>query len=584
MSVFKYVNNTGTDAIGSVNTVKAWDFLQSATRLPDLEPFVNKTLDLYLNGVEQNSFVEVSKDSSGNSTGLTGTKVGIKYPFAKPIRTIAVIGDSISNLNSMFGLNFSGITIPGVCVSDVPRGNIYCPTGSATLTYTAANKTLTFTAPGDTPGVPIPIKDGIFEIPSGNPSYTLNITVTSRSLGTVDKTDTLTSGTRYWRRNTGGWMYVADALTYNRFIWLPHFGIGGNRSTDIANRYDQILNSGADLIIDQCGTNDFSAMTPAQSVAARAANWDKALAMGIPVIVMLISPRFGLSISGAATNDSPLYTAALQGKIQTANNGYISEAKKRIGVYVADNWSKAVKFADANGRLKDGYAGADGLHPSGGLTYEYGAPPARILNNLVPDDRIGTNPGLSSYYDSTNNPTGNLLRPGEGTFIGTGGTPGTGVTAGTGLATGWNAQVTLGTMTVVANKVAATDGGADWQEFVCSAGSANGVQVYLTCGTLTIANIQAGDKLSASFEYQRTGTGLIGVNADILFTGGNLPVWEAQQMTNVYQGIREDGIISFENLTITPGLTAAQPRLYLQSAISGAFTIRIRNFNISKIV
>lgn len=533
--------------------------------------------------------VQFQTDIAGATKGLAGTQVGgKKFPFDRPIRNIGFIGDSITQLCDIFGMQFTKTTtIAGVCVSDVPIGNVNTPTGAGTLYYNATNKTLAWQAPTDTVGTPVVVTDGIYNLPSGNPTITLKVTVTARSLPNTDATATYTSSTAIWIRRDGGFPYIVDSMTGGRFNFMT-FGIGGNRSTDMPARYDQVINAGVDVIVDESGTNDLVAanMTPAACAAARAANWDKALAKGIPVIVVLIPPRWGLTKAGAATSDSAAYSAAFQASIVAANNLIIKEAKARRGVYVADCYSKATLATDTKGSVKNGFT-TDGLHPAGGLGYEMAEPVARILNVLVPDDRVGMNVGAGAYYDATNNVTGNLLNTGTGTFVGTTGTAGTGVTAGTGIATNWTAQRSVGSALVAtANKVAATDGGADWQEFVVSgAADANYEQLFFYPTAPSASRFSPGDALQMQVEWELVGAGCSGIIMDCLLTGGTPASIEAGQMANVVQGIRHNGVLRTEPVVMGPtSITAVQPRLFVRSQAGATFTIRFRNMSLNKVV
>lgn len=528
------------------------------------------------------------KTSSAGFTGLSSSVNGKFTPFNRPVRLIGVIGDSVTNLCEAFGMQFGSpaASIPGVCVSDVPYASLATASGTGVLTYNASAKTLTWQAPTDQTGLPVKIEDGVFTLYSANTAFTLKVTVTGRLLTNTNSSASIVSGTRMWKRDAGSYIHVADSLTRGRFTFLPNFGIGGNRSTDLSLRYNQVLDAGSDLVIDQSGTNDIVAagMTVAASVAARAANWDKALARGIPVIVMLISPRWGLTASGVATGDTARYTAALQAKIVAANAAYIEAAKSRRGVYIADCYAKSVIVTDAKGTLKNGYA-ADGLHPSPSLAFEMGVPIARILNTLYPDDFVTVNVGAGALYDAVNNPNGNLMNTNQGAFAGTGGVPQTGVTVGTGLALGWTATRSIGTgMTITANKVVATDNGPEWQEFVIAGAVADGEQLYLTSGSISGSKFASGDPLDCQFEYEIVGAGCSGVIGDILFAGGNIGVWESTYLSNVLQGIRQNGVLKWERVTLPSTVTSAQPRLYIRSLAGASFTIRIRNMDFRKVL
>lgn len=564
-----------------------------------------KTADLPSNQIPKNSADKValrfpnevplaSLDSSGNVTGIPLSKAsGFYSPMHHPIRTIACIGDSITQLNDQFGTYYGILTNinSGSNVGPVAslRGGIDSPQGNGTISYRASDKSMRWQGPGDsTPGPWVQVSDGIFTLTTPNPLGNIEVRIVARILPATDMSDTITaSTTRTWRRMPGSWMYAADTLTRGRFNWLHNFGISGSGAADIANHYNDVLNSGADIIIDAVGTNDIVALTlaPSVAVAQRVANWDKALAKGIPVIAVLIAPRGG---TGTVSNDTSI-TATLAANIVAANKGYIAEAKKRPGVYIVDNFTKTVDPTVTITKIKNYYTG-DGVHPNGGLAYEQAEPIARILNMLSPDDNVNQNVGAGCYFNSTNK-GGNLLPAGQGWFSGTGGTAGTGVTAGTGLAAGFTAQRLTGSAVVAtANKVAATDGGPDWQGFdISGATNVYGVGVAderIMCysGFPTIGNFAVGDVVTGSVEYEIVGSGCTGVGLAVLLTVTPGITWENLSMTTVTQGIRANGVVTLEPFVWQTGITALLPRIYMDSKAGATFTVKLRNLDLHKIV
>ena len=118
--------------------------------------------------------------------------------------------------------------------------------------------------------------------------------------------------------------------------------------------------------------NDVATVTGATIASTRAANWDKALARGIPVIAVLIPPRY----SGA---DAGGYTAAKQGALTGANLEIVRLARARKGVYILDAFSI---LSTAAGISKTGYT-IDGIHQSGGMGYYLGTPQWERQNSTI---------------------------------------------------------------------------------------------------------------------------------------------------------------------------------------------------------
>lgn len=526
--------------------------------------------------------IQFSKDSNNNAISLK-TPTGGNFPLIGTAKKIAVIGDSVVELTEFLGLSFGQPTnIMQNNVISVPRGSLTCPDGTGTLKWTAANKTLEWAAPGETFGTPIVVKDGIYKIPSSIPDHYLRISVTQNYLSATDKTDNLTSNAaqRYWRYPTASFQAVADTFTQGRFTWLDNYGIGSNTSANVLNRKEQPIEDGADIIILRVGGNDVvgagSTMTVAQCVSNVAALMDYYVGQGKPVLVVLMTSRD----SGAA------YTVAKRQALLSANAGYINEARKRRGVYVVDMYTPSV---DANtGYSKVGYL-SDGIHWSSPNGYEAGILIARILNTLCPDDRIQQNIGLGSYYDAVNYPQGNLLPSNQGAFAGVGGTlVGAGVTAGTGLGAGLNlSKGGPAGMTIVANKVASTDAGPDWQELVIAGADTDGNYAKLFFGNPVLPN--PGDLVSIKFDFEVSGPGCQGLFLDCNFVTTGLPIiWDSNHMSSITQGVRPGvgtgiGTLSLKPMIWPSGVTSCTPRIFVQSKAGASFSVKLRNADFRKL-
>lgn len=579
---------------------------------------------------------------------------------SRRIKNIASIGDSIITYQGSFGYAFTGLTITGV---ELRGGSINTPSGTASLTWNVTNSTLTYTAPGDTTGTPVVVTDGMFELTSGTTSYTLRVGVFTRLLPSITKTDTLTTGIRYWRRSSGSFQYIIDALTNRRFNFMRDFGIGGNTTADMVKRYAQIVNANPDLILENGGTNDtVAASATPQSIAQnRSANWELAKAAGIPVLALLISPRSGaLTAKGAAGTDSASVTT-FGPRIVQANNliTAAAQAPGNSSIMIMDNVTNLTDTV--TGKVLD-YATEDGLHLGGNGALEYAYPVVAALNVMSPDTKSTCNISNVSYYNATTNPTGNLLGVGQGSFQGTGGTvsgrssltpawaattaivkdghvivggnlyralnAGTtgstapshtmgsvvdgsvtwmfmssgvtsgfgagwtlqaGITAGTGLGAGLNASKGgPAGMAAIANKVPATDGGPDWQEFVISGADTDGNFIKVFFGNPTLPN--PGDLVTMKFDFEVNGTGCYGLFMDCIFTttGFNI-IWDANQMSSITQGIRPGvgsgtGTISMKPIVWPSGVTSITPRIFIQSKAGASFSVKLRNADLRKVI
>lgn len=342
------------------------------------------------------------------------------------IQKIISIGDSIIEYQGTFGMTFApAVNVTGV---EIRYGTVNTPAGSMTLAYNKVANTLTYTAPGDTAGAPVIARDGLLMLPSGNPAYLLRVGVYSRLLPATDQADVKASNGVSWRRGRGAFQYVIDAFTNRRFTFMEDLGITGNYTSDMIKRYDQALDAGASLIIDEGGTNDeVAGSLPAAGVIAnRKSMWTSAMTRGIPVIGLTIAPRFGVwGANGVAGNDPGVVTTQGPTIVQT-NNALIAAgfSPSLSGIYVANNFRNAVD--PITGKVRDYYS-TDGVHCAGSLAIAHALPCVQILDTISPDVRpaSGFNIGVGSYYNATTNPSGNLLTAPQGSFGGSGGTLGT---------------------------------------------------------------------------------------------------------------------------------------------------------------
>lgn len=596
------------------------------------------------------------------NVGLAGLINKRDLVKSKRIATMISAGDSIVEYQGTFGQTFAPtVNVTGV---EIRYASLKCAAGNMTLAWNVAASTLTFTAPGDTAGTPVVVSDGLYLLPSGDPTIKLRVGVYSRLLPATNQSDTLASAGLNWRRGRGSWQYVIDAFTNRRFQMLEDLGIAGNYSSDLVKRYAQVIgpvNSSIkpaeigiipDIIIDETGTNDIVAgsQTAASVIANRTACWDVALAAGKRVIGLLVSPRFGSTgANGVAGNDPG--TLATQGPIIVrANIGLAAAAKSvnRNGILLADNFSKLVD--PATGRVRN-YSSVDGVHNAGDGAIEYAMPIITMLDVLSPDVQSHVVTGTGSYYNASTNPGGNLLSAGQGDLAGTGGTLGTGaaltpawatatsytaltghvinggnlyqamnsgtsgatapthisgiVSDGTvnwlfladgvtsGFAAGYTVQRSVGSaLQILCHKVAAKDGGPDWQEFI-SFGATRDVttttpeEYRVYPGFPTIGNFTVGDTIDTSvvpvYPYGREAS-TYGIYMDQIYTGQTI-THDNQALWSCYRGIRytKPFTLALEPIEWLSSITAVLPRVIVQAKNGAVSYVRLRQFDMHKV-
>ena len=491
-------------------------------------------------------------------------------------RTVAIGGDSMTSLNDIRGRPFSPVNVTGVVLD---FAEINTATGNGTLAWDASARTLTWTSPGDTAGAPVVVSDGLYTLQSGSAGLSISARVTSRLLPSTNQTDVMAAGTAVWQKPTGSWSGILDALTFGRFTFLP-FGIGGNTVADLTARFDQILDADPDVYIDFIGTNSVaSAVSSGADIAAqRAANWDRAIARGIQVIVLLMTPRYAAS----STDNTNNYSAAKQNALTGANLATIRAARARRGVTVVDPFTPCV--VQSTGLAKATYF-KDGLHADGGAAYEIAKALATVLNAINPEV-IRPMTGAGMYYEATYRPDGNLMTSDQGGFAGTGGTAGTGVTAGAGLAAGWQAARTSGAAVLAtANKIATTDEGPDWQEFDISTAAVDSETIRFFASAVAAGNWAVGDTLEFGLEFYVIGTGCMGVYGSLFNTGGPLSDSRAHQIRNIPQGLRdgERGLVRLSQVMPT-GATSVNATFYIDSKAGAAFKVRVRSAYVRRVI
>ena len=587
--------------LGGTNSVKSWAVGSGA--LPQIGPFsgaqmfqltctagsIDATVGDAVLGAPQFS------PNGANLVNPAGQKILLVGKYNK----VLYLGNSITALACSKGLGFNGqVNITGV----LPRGaSLNWPTGGpSTMRFVKATGMLSIQAFGDTEGPGVDIsKGGCFTLTSGNPLYVFPVDVKYFYLPATSQNDTLTpAASAQWTRAQGGWPYVVEALTYKRFTTLPLLGISGDQLQFMLNsggRLDQAIAiaaaDGSTVLNLEILTNDLQLSpqrTDDQMVADATTAWDRCALAGVPVIHHLIAPRWGRDLDGTNGADVAKYTAALEATRISTNRKLVAAAKTRPYVFIVDTNAKSIDATQATGRVKDGWTLAgDGLHPGAAMSiYGYATEIVRILNILSPGNNYTPNIGAASYYNASTNPGGNKLAPNVGAFAGTGGINNAGVTIGTGLAALMTAGHAgpAGAMTAVANKVAADDHGADWQEFVISGATVLNEQLGLYFPTVGNTKFVAGSEtVGFGLEVRIIGTGCYGVFAKCTVTGATYAI-QANQFQNVAGGLDNISFyLAAEDYPIPAGVTAFDWQIYTQSLIGGSFKVQFRSASFAQV-
>lgn len=567
----------------------------------------------------------------------------VPVPFRNPATILAAdFGASFNELCDQFGLDFA--TPTNITGATPCRASMQTATGNAVLEYRMADKSMRVTLPGETVGPWTPIADGIFQIPSGSTGNFMRVSITSRLLPNSDQSDTLASGTRYWRRPAGSWKHQLSAVLYEQIQWLPTFGIGGNQSSDIANRMGPIVECDAQLFFMNLSGNDYITgnMAVTSSVDTAMANGDKLLARGKSIILQLLPPRWGKDAAGGNLTFTTEYTATRQGNLASGNRAYRSAAQTRPGMQVADP-SEAIDPLNAQGAVFNGFT-VDGKHLAGGLAHVVMKSNLPAVRPMFNGYAFTPNVGAGDYYSASLNPGGNLLTSNQGAFAGATGTKNAGITdtaawvtltvktprsfvisngnlyftdaGGTtgiaapshvqgtafdggvlwtflesgvvaGLGTGWTATIEGTGVTATVHSVTKPNG-QRFQEAIVTGGPADGNAIRFSPTAFNGSNITPGvDKVTWEIDarFPMNPADCYGVWSDCVLTGGLAVLWDNYSMSGIQQGLQIDACrISLEPMVWPAGVTNVQPRFHAQAKANGLFRISMNNATTRKIV
>jgi lysophospholipase L1-like esterase len=148
--------------------------------------------------------------------------------------------------------------------------------------------------------------------------------------------DSITEGSPYWQQ------WAAPRFPE---LELRNFGIWGQRTDEIAARFDEAV-AGAEALIVQGGINDLAQGRPVGGAAEQLATMvERARALGVPVAVCDVLPW---------NNGRPQHAAAIR-----ELNGHI----RALGVPLLP-FHDTLEDPEQPGRMKDEWTNPDGDHPS----------------------------------------------------------------------------------------------------------------------------------------------------------------------------------------------------------------------------
>lgn len=488
-----------------------------------------------------------------------------------PKRTrVALVGDSLTALNLSYGYPGGSFT-PSLPSAVNVLGFDQGPTeGTATLSYSAGNKTLSFSAPGESYGTPVDVsKSGVYYVPAVSPLSGVWAVVRASSMPVSDASysTTITKSTfqRAWRSE--GYFSWVQSLSKWGFDVVAFLGNSGSVMSEIAeSAVNQLQSVDFDICILMGGTNDLAGTPSLPTMKASAA------------AVFDLCERKGARCYALPTPPRGTMTAAVAGARDQYNRWLFAECGRRLStIFVPTDDLLVDRTSATDNAITDRFS--DGVHFSKIGAYLVGK---RLAQELSDFKRKDAYPSICySGYDATNNPTGNLLVSGRGVWAGTGGTASTGVTSTSGIPSGWTASRQGSTATATCDKVARNDGtnGVNMR-FVIASGTTG--DYFKLANTSSIGSgYTGGDELFAYCDYTVVSQTLLQrLDMWVWCNDGssNTRYWESMfpqtsTLQHVPSGEAFSGRLCVPQIIVPPGATAFYIQITCGTLTGGACTV-----------
>lgn len=498
---------------------------------------------------------------------------------------IGIVGDSLLYYGIVPGAFISmGTTIAGVVAYYASLQCSVATTG--TLEYRASDKSVRFTAPGDSAGAWVQLTSSKRQwISSADTTMQAEIVCLYDTLGASDGSSTLTLTpnppyTLIGWRNVPTWFEIFSGQRCQTINAAAPGAKVQHLSDLLDDLRDRETQAGVRLteVWIQAGTNDFSSgATPTVATMllqiaaacrrARQYNWT-------PRVFSV--PMRDLSAASAAQIAWRDYNRQLPETVRAAGGIY-----NHIWQHLID---PAISTAPLAGMT------TDNIHPSG-----VGAFHAAVR---LWSERGGFDGGQSPFqvspidaYNVSTNPSGNLL---PGTPIGSAGTAGTGGTA-TDVATTWDVRRNSGSITIVGTKQTATDGGSAWQVLTFGAAAAitDEAKYEYNLGVGT-ADADPGDTVELFAEMNIPANAGIRRLAWWITTVGasrnDSSVWDNFDLTATYPNLPAIAwpgapypVVRLPRFKIATGTTSLRVRFLIQTAVGATPVAWVRQVMLRKV-
>lgn len=547
---------------------------------------------------------------------------------------IGIVGDSILYTGIVPGAGVSmGSSIPGVTAYFCSLACSVATTG--TLEYRASDRSVRFTAPGDSPGSWVNLTQTKRQwIPSATATMQVEIVCLFGSLGQRDASSTLSLSpnpayTLLGQRSVPSWFEIFSGQRCRTINACAPGSAVGDLPDLISDLFERAQSAGVTLteVWIQSGTNNFSSgATP-----------DVTLMLGEITNACEIV-RAGGCLPRVFSVPMRSFSGGSAAQIGWRNyNRMLPSTVKAAGGVFDDIWSCMVDPASSTA-AKSGTV-TDQIHPSDFSAFCAGVD----LYNRRGGYRGGVSPFIVTpvdAYNASTNPSGNLL-PGTpagtsgtngqawagstayalgasrtndggkvyrctsaGTSASSGGPTGTGTSISDGtcvwdyvgtpsVATLFDARANSGSITILATKEDATDGGPEWQKlsFQNAAAITDEAKYEYNLGVGS-TDVASGDTAELFIELdvpanvgsRRFGVWLTSVGA----ARNDSAIWDRFDVSGTYPDLPAipwpgTPVIRLPPFTFQPGATSGRVRFFGQTAVGASVVARVRRHSLRKV-
>lgn len=372
------------------------------------------------------------------------------------------------------------------------------------------------------------------------------------------------------------WHIALARVGYHRINPLYH-GVGGDTAAMMRARISDVITSGADVVLGNCGVNDFFGYD---------LTVDAVLADVQYVITSLTSLGMRVIWANCPTQRTTRsgWTLAKQKKCLEYNRRLHRWAETLPGCVIVDLCGAIADIDDANSQPYSSAVGTDGIHPSRHGAVLFAKSASKVLHAALPTRDIRPTDKFDGYGESGSI---NALNPGVGQMTGTTGVAGAGVTAdASGIPSGWKVERSFGTLTsAVVGKMFEPAG--TWLEIVINGNTSGAEEKYRASAVLNhSANFVAGNNYRMVVEadvQSDAGLAITELNFRMYFYDGtsiSATEWGRSVSGNPdcdAMALGEKMLIETPLYPAPSTLSDARPYLYIGVRGSGTAIIRFRN-------